>query len=188
MDFKKEYQLSWKFISECRREIYWIVGAFFLFAVLGFAFAERLGFILDTLRGIVSETEGLDTLHLIIYIFLNNFSSALYGMVGGLLLGIIPFMNSIGNGTVLGFVAKSVAEKSSLLQLWRIFPHGIFELPAIFIALGIGVKMGQFWFSKNPKKEFVRVARNALRVVAFVIIPLLLVAAIIEGILIGILK
>jgi len=30
--------------------------------------------------------------------------------------------------------------------LWRLVPHGIFELPAVFISLGLGIKLGTFIF------------------------------------------
>ncbi|HJX50295.1 MAG TPA: stage II sporulation protein M, partial [Candidatus Nanoarchaeia archaeon] len=68
--------------------------------------------------------------------------------------------------------------------LLRLLPHGIFEFPAIILALATGIRLGLFWFSDNKKKEFVKRVEGSLRVFLFVILPLLIIAAIIEGFLI----
>jgi len=68
--------------------------------------------------------------------------------------------------------------------LWRILPHGIFELPAVFIALGMGLKFGGFIFQKEKIKSLREYFWNSLRVFLFVVLPLLIIAGIIEGTLI----
>ena len=36
-------------------------------------------------------------------------------------------------------------------DLFRLLPHGIFELPAIFISLGLGLRFGMFIFQKEKE-------------------------------------
>ena len=74
------------------------------------------------------------------------------------------------------------------MVLWRIFPHGIFELPAVFISLGLGLKLGTFIFQRNKLKAFAEFFWNSLRVFLFIVLPLLIIAAIIEGSLIFLLE
>jgi stage II sporulation protein M len=97
-------------------------------------------------------------------------------------------MNVISNGIILGYVMKGVWIDSGISNFWRIFPHGIFELPAVFISLALGLKLGMFVFSKNPGREFLSRLKNSFIIFVVVVLPLLLVAAIIEGILIFLYK
>jgi len=69
-----------------------------------------------------------------------------------------------------------------------IFPHGVFELPAVFISLGLGVRFGTFMFSKNALSELKHRFIGSIKVFFFVIMPLLVLAAIIEGVLITFFK
>jgi uncharacterized membrane protein SpoIIM required for sporulation len=61
-------------------------------------------------------------------------------------------------------------------------------LPAIFVSFGLGIKFGTFIFYKEKMKHFGEFFINSLRVFIFVVLPLLIIAAIIEGSLISILK
>lgn len=180
------YQECFKYISGNRNYIFAVIFIFFTSAVLGAVFHSSLGFIDGILKKIVSNTEGLSTLGIIVFIFFNNLKASLFGMLGGLFFGVFPLINALSNGLVLGYVFEKVSSVSGFGEFWKILPHGIFELPAVFISLGIGVRLGMFIFSRNPRKEFVFNARQALKAFFLVIVPLLAVAAVIEGILIGI--
>jgi uncharacterized membrane protein SpoIIM required for sporulation len=46
------------------------------------------------------------------------------------------------------------------------------------------MKLGMFWFKNERKKELMRRLEGSLRVFLFVVLPLLIIAAIVEGILI----
>ena len=118
------------------------------------------------------------------FIFLNNAQSSFMGIVLGVLLGIFPVIATIANGFILGFVASLSVDSEGFFVLWRIFPHGIFELPAIFISFGLGLKTGTFVFQKKKFESFKNYLYNSLKVFLFIIIPLLIIAAIIEGTLI----
>ena len=91
---------------------------------------------------------------------------------------------AILNGYLVGFVASMAVGSGGVIVLWRILPHGIFELPAVFISLGLGLKFGTFIFQKKILESFRRFLWNSLRVFLLIVLPLLIIAAIIEGCLI----
>lgn len=140
--------------------------------------------ITELLNQLIEKTAGLTTLELIWFIFKNNTLVSLFGLILGVFLGIIPLLITALNGYVLGYVAKLLIKNNSTYHLWRLFPHGVFELPAIIISLGLGLKLGASLFTANPEREFLRRAVLSAKTFLFLILPLLAVAAIIEGILI----
>lgn len=188
MNEKNIFRESLILIYESRKYIYSIITIFVLSGIFGFVLADKLTFINDILKELVDKTEGLGTFDLIVFIFLNNLQSALLGMVLGLFFGIMPLINSVGNGVVLGFVFRKVYAFSGLNDFWRILPHGVFELPAIFIALGLGLRLGSTVFFKRDKNGVLYHLKKAILAFLCVILPLLLIAAIIEGLLIGLTK
>jgi len=90
----------------------------------------------------------------------------------------------ISNGFIPGFVAAITVKQEGIWSLWRLLPHGIFEMPAIFISFGMGIKLGTFIFEKEKKKTFIEYFKKSMLVFFTIIVPLLVVAAIIETILI----
>jgi len=187
---KEQYKKSWNYIKESKNFIYAAIIIFVVFALIGFFVpvpADIKAQIMDYIQKIIQKTEGLGGFGLITYIFANNIQSSFTGMVFGIVLGIFPVIGSIANGYMVGFVSAMSANAAGIGSLWRLFPHGIFELPAIFISFGLGIKFGTFFYDKNAKETFLSYLRNSLRVFIFVVIPLLIIAAIIEGSLIFIL-
>jgi len=185
--FRREYKLSFDYIKECKNFIYLAFGIFFFFSLVGLFLPvpESLQTkILEMIYELIQKTEGLGWGGLIEFIFLNNLQSSFFSMVFGGILGLLPVFSSIFNGYLLGFVAKITLQGEGIFSLWKILPHGIFELPAIFISFGVGIKFGTFIFQKNKSKSFQDYFWNSLRVFFFVIFPLLVIAAIIEGTLI----
>jgi len=63
-----------------------------------------------------------------------------------------------------------------------------FELPAVIFSVGIGLKIGLGLFGEDVVKNLKRNFREGLRFFVFVVIPMLVIAGIIEGLLIGILS
>ncbi|MDO8467671.1 MAG: stage II sporulation protein M [Nanoarchaeota archaeon] len=183
-----QYKLSWNYIKESQKYIWSIVILFFLFSLIGLFFPVPFGLegkLMDVLKELVAKTEGLKGLDLIGFIFWNNLQASFFGIVFGALLGLFPFLATVFNGYLLGFVSKIVIGKESIFSLWRLFPHGIFELPAVFISFGLGLRLGLFFIERNDK-DWKYYFVNSLRVFILIVIPLLIVAAIIEGILISI--
>ena len=184
---KENYLLSVNFIKESKVFIYFIMGIFFLFTMIGF-FVPTPEIISDQILKFIEEllrkTQDLSQFELIRFIFFNNIQSAFFGMIFGVLLGLFPVIFAISNGYVLGFVASFSVNVGGISVLWRLFPHGILELPAIFISLGLGLKIMTFIFEKNKLKTLKIYIKNSLRTFLFIVIPLLIIAAVIEGSLI----
>ena len=116
------------------------------------------------------------------------FGNNLRAMVLSTLYGFIPFLYlpalSMGvNAILLGMVASSVNGQWLLLAA-GILPHGIFELPALCLSLAAGLCLCQNinrYIRKNEKGIMKPLLLNILRVTGLVVIPLLVVAAIIES-------
>ncbi|MFH0711778.1 MAG: stage II sporulation protein M [archaeon] len=184
--FARNYGKCWNFFRELRWYMVFALGIFGLMFLVGFAypvfFREE---IFKFLAGMVDALEGKSVVELIVYIFLNNLKAGFVAIVSGVVVGIFPFVIGVVNGYLVGFVAKEAVMQEGIAVLWQLAPHGIFELPAILLSIGIGFKIGTSVFAgrKSVKYNFV----EGLRFFVFVILPLLLVAGIIEGILIGIL-
>ena len=116
------------------------------------------------------------------------FGNNLRAMVLSTLYGFIPFLYlpalSMGvNAILLGMVAASVNGQWLLLAA-GILPHGIFELPALCLSLAAGLCLCQNinrYIRKNENGIMKPLLLNILRVTGLVVIPLLVVAAIMES-------
>lgn len=183
--FADNYAKCWDYLGESKNFIFAVVGIFLAFFAVGF-FAPSPGFISGPLtaylKEIVGQIQGLSAIQLISFIFFNNAKTGFFGIVFGVVLGILPVAVSAFNGYVLGFVSRLSVNANGFLVLWRLLPHGIFELPAVFISLGMGMKLGAVILKKNGKikENFL----SALRVFISIVVPLLMIAAAIEGSLI----
>jgi stage II sporulation protein M len=186
--FLEEFKQSFAYVKESKKFIYAIAGIFFLFVLIGYfipAPQEIYSKIMEMIKQIMEQTKGMNQLELIKFIILNNSRSTFFGILLGTALGIFPLIISIANGYVLGFVALLSVNEGGILTLWKIFPHGIFELPAVFISLGLGLKLGTFIFHADKAKFFKEHFIKSLKVFFLIVIPLLIIAGIIEGTLIA---
>lgn len=186
---EENYSLSWKFLKQSKNYILFIFLLFIASIIFGFIFPVFFTdlinkFLLDTL----SQISSFDTSQLIAFIIQNNLKSSIIGLFSGLLLGIFPIFVCIINGYLLGFVlSKSVALAGPSVIL-KLLPHGIFELPALFISLGLGIKLGiEFLRAKQKLKTLAYNLQESLRVFVLIVLPLLVIAGIIEGLLIRLL-
>ncbi len=186
-DLKREYKECWDYIKDSKKFIFIIIAIFLGFAFVGFFFPAPdylVNQIMEFLKEILAKTEGLSTFQMISFIFFNNLKSGFFGMILGVLFGIFPILVAVANGYILGFVFALSVSNEGILSLFRIFPHGIFELPAIFISLGLGLRLGALVFKKNKKKFFKKNLINSLKTFWWIVVPLLIIAGIIEGCLV----
>ena len=181
IDLGEQFSDAKKYLFGSKNYIYSIVAIFILSAVIGFIFASEFSFIDEILKGILNETYDLNWIEMIFFIMQNNMQVSFMAMLAGIFFGIFPFLNAIANGVVLGYVGSIVSAEVGFLELWRILPHGIFELPAVFISLGFGVRLGVAVFKR---RNIGRELYGALNAFLMIIVPLLVIAAVIEGILI----
>jgi len=162
---------------------FWIIGMLLLvsFAV-GFLFPV---FFVDAIQEFITELSqqitGMSFRQLFIFISQNNIKSAFFGLAFGIFLGIFPIAFTVVNGYVIGFVSGKIAESFGAINLLRLLPHGIFEIPAIIISLGLGLKLGALLFQKDLKKNLRYNVENSLKVFVFIVLPFLILAALIEA-------
>ena len=154
-----QFREALRYISESKRFIYAIVVLFFVGALFGFLLHNYLGVLDSILRSLVDQTKGLFGFDLIAFIFRNNMEASLFSILYGFFLGVFPLLSSLGNGIVLGYVAQKAQIASGFITLWRLLPHGIFELPAVLISLGLGMRLGLGFFELS----FSRYKRNRFR-------------------------
>jgi stage II sporulation protein M len=187
----REYRESWNYLKESKKFIYLATGIFFLFLLIGF-FIPTPQFIYDEIikfiRELMNQTQDMSQLDMIGFIISNNVQTTFLNIIFGAFFGIFPLIDAVANGYVLGFVSSISVNNSGLLSLWKILPHGIFELPAVFISFGLGLKTGMFIFHKDKIKTLKNYFINSLKVFLLIIVPLLIIAGIIEGTLIFLLK
>jgi uncharacterized membrane protein SpoIIM required for sporulation len=117
-------------------------------------------------------------------IMTNNLSVAFVTFAAGITAGIGTLYYLILNGFLLGVVAAACAARGMSLSLWSfVAPHGVFELPAIFIAGGAGLRLAQGLLFPGvlPRRDAIRTAgADAVRLVLGVV-PVLVMAGVIEA-------
>ncbi len=121
-------------------------------------------------------------------IIFTNLWAAILGIFSGVLL--LPvLLLSLFNGYMFGaVVSRSLAIADLSQVLMNILPHALFEIPAIIISYGLGLAIGFTWFNvelswKKRGLEIIKKYKDAFFVFMAIIIPLVILAGIIEGIL-----
>jgi stage II sporulation protein M len=160
------------------------------FALVGFFYPIFMqGQIQSYVDQVLQETESLNQTSLIGFIFLNNLKASFLSMIFGVFFGVFPIVTVLANGYLIGFVARYAVNSDGIFVLWRILPHGVFEIPALLISIGLGLKLGiSFWSKKEKFNHLKKDLVECLRCFIFVIVPLLFLAGIIEGLLIFLFK
>ncbi len=183
---KKNYSLSWKYIKESSTYILLVIFLLFfgVFTALIYQPPLLIESIKTFMESILRDTSNFNVFEMVVYILNNNLKNSFFSLFLGIFLGLVPIFTALSNGYVLGFVCEKSVLVAGPLVLLRLVPHGIFEFPAIILALAMGTRLGLFWFSSEKKKEFIKRVEGSLRVFLFVVLPLLIIAAIIEGLLI----
>ncbi len=184
------YKKSWNYIKELKIFIFVIILIFLASLVLGYFYhSEEISLIiLKYLEEVLNVSQGFNFLQMTSFIFWNNLQVGFMGILFGVFLGIPSALFTLFNGYVVGFVSSLAVSSSGASSLMGLLPHGIFELPAIFFSFAMGVKLGSFVFYRDKMNKFVYFFKESLRVFLFVVLPLLIVAAIVESFLIFNLK
>ena len=118
-------------------------------------------------------------------IFANNLVKAAAALFGGIVAGIGTVYFLFVNGFILGALWYDLAsEYPYALVAGSIAPHGIFELFAIFVAGGGGLRLGRAAVSRIVRRSRAQSLRQeiqqAARIFLFFIAPFLLIAAAVE--------
>jgi uncharacterized membrane protein SpoIIM required for sporulation len=117
-------------------------------------------------------------------IMTNNISVSILTFAGGIVGGIGTVWLEFFNGLMMGVIGTACWLHGMSEKLWSfVTPHGVLELPAIFIAGGAGLRLAQgLLFPGYLSRRASVVAAGAEAIKLFLgVIPILVVAGIIEG-------
>ena len=163
---KEEYKKSFDYLKNSKNFIYSAIIIFLIFLAIGLFFQDLVNLIfrnlfgvnlnqliLDFIKQLLEKTQGMNQKELIGFIFVNNLLSSFVGLAVGSIFAIIPLFSCITNGYLLGYVLSVSVKVEGIMSIWKLFPHGIFELPAVFISLGLGFRLGTYPFHSNNKER-----------------------------------
>jgi uncharacterized membrane protein SpoIIM required for sporulation len=117
-------------------------------------------------------------------IMANNISVSVGAFAGGILAGTGTVYMMLFNGLLLGVIGVACQRAGLAVSLWSfVAPHGVLELPAIFIAGGAGLILARALLAPGDRTRSDALAESgALAVRLFLgVIPMLVVAGLIEG-------
>lgn len=178
MNLKKLYKDGWQLIKNSKIYLLIISALFIVSIIIGFLFPVFFAdFIEKFIQDTLAKTSGMGFWQLLLFILENNVATSLVGLLLGIIFGIIPLFLVFFNGYVLGFVANKSAAVAGASILWRLVPHGIFEIPALILSLALGLRLG-FFFTR--KKKIIKELASILKTFFIFVVPLLIVAAVIE--------
>jgi uncharacterized membrane protein SpoIIM required for sporulation len=119
-------------------------------------------------------------------IMTNNLAVAFSTFALGITAGLGTIWMMVLNGLLLGVIAAATGRAGMSMQLWSfVAPHGVLELPAIFIAGGAGLEIarGLLFPGLLPRRESLARAGGRAARLLLGTVPLLFIAGIIEGFL-----
>lgn len=175
-----------------RRLVPYLIGSLALF-LLGFGAGllivyrvpERADQLIENLAAFVQTFAGMPPWRLAIAIFLNNSIKTLTAILLGTLLGIMPVAFLLANGAALGVaLTRSIQNRGLMDSLASIAPHGVIELPAVFLGTSIGLLLGMQSIERLRGRSEISIGTEVfagLRYFSTVILPLLLLAALVEA-------
>ena len=138
-----------------------------------------------SIGGLLQMFRGLSKIQLATTIFLNNALKTLMAIMLGIVLGIVPALFLLANGVVLGVVFLISTQAHGLwLSTLAVLPHGMIELPAVFLGTSIGLMLGDRAVKRLRRKSAASMAGEfgrALKFFIMPIVPLLIAAALVEA-------
>ncbi len=153
-----------------------------VFPDIAAGFVER--FTAQVQQSGIIETDG--TVH-VGALFANNIRASFYTLVYGLLPFIYLPALALGlNSMLLGALASYYAHTGLSLAYFfvGVLPHGIFELPALVISIALGLHLCEKITQRLRHKVHgivLPAINDAMRVMLFVCLPLLLIASLVEA-------
>lgn len=165
-------------LKESRKIILIISSLFFFSILIGGFFPKYFHNNLESdLMNLIEGAPTDDYFSLFKFILLNNAKSSLIALILGITI-IIPFLILVINGYIIGAVMNNAISENGFVAIFSLVPHGIFEIPAFLISISYGIIIGMSLFSKDKiSDKYI----EGLKTYLIVVLPLLLIAAIIES-------
>lgn len=117
-------------------------------------------------------------------IMTNNLSVSFAAFAMGITAGVGTVWMMALNGMLIGVITAACWQAGMSLSLWSfVAPHGVLELPAIFIAGGAGLRLAYAWLFPEFLSRRDSLKQGGAEAVKLLLgtIPLLIIAGIIEG-------
>lgn len=167
------------------------VGTFVLLTIFTtYLFGENpeltqtlLSTVIDKFQGLMENGEIS-----LVSLFLNNLQASVLGILVGLIPFLfLPLLGIFSNAAILGLVFSS--SQAAVVPLWKvvvfgILPHGIFELTAVFLCYAMGIcicwNLSKKIIGQRKRENMKDLLQNCFRTTVLIVIPLLVVAALIE--------
>jgi len=189
---KTQYRMSIDFLlRDLSMYIFLTICTFVLLTIFStYLFGENpeltktlLSTVIDKFQGIIENGEIS-----LINLFLNNLQASVLGVLVGLIPFLfLPVLGIFSNAAVLGLVFSSY--QTTAIPLWKIvvfgiLPHGIFELTAVFLCYAMGIcicwNLTKKIIGHRKRENMKELLQNCLRTTALIVVPLLIVAALVE--------
>lgn len=124
-----------------------IVAVFSICLAIGYSIGMTLpsltGNTISDLKDQVGTLKETSSLGFMLGIFENNVIKCFLAAILGLAAGVAPLAFTVANGFVVGIAVGYVMGDSGLLYvLVGMLPHGIIEMPMVFLSGAIGLKLG----------------------------------------------
>jgi stage II sporulation protein M len=140
--------------------------------------------IADIFRKLVNKFSEYEGVVLFFNIFIQNARATLVIICSGIFFSFFPVLATVLNGMIIGYIIGNIESFSNLTKLEGLLytlPHGIFEIPAVILAISLGIKIGLWPFYKNKIHYIKKAAVRSIQCYLIIIIPLLLIAGFIEA-------
>lgn len=138
--------------------------------------------VVDKFQGIMENGE-ISWIQLLI----NNLQASILGVLVGLVPFLfLPLLGIFSNAAVLGLVFSTIVTATPLWKIiiFGILPHGIFELTAVFLCYSMGISicwnLSKKIVGHKQHENMKGLLQNCLRVSVLIVIPLLIIAALVE--------
>lgn len=188
-----------RLLREGRPWIQWAFGLFLFGAMSGYLLASsrpdmaatQLRSLVEVLQGIGQRViESESPFERTFIIFENNTIAALRMMAGGAIIGLLPALGTLSNGFLVGVILVLAGQSggvsgtpvSPMLLAISVLPHGIIELPALWLATAWGMRLGLVWLGPAGKGRrlaaFGQVGLETVQMFLLVVVLLAIAAAI----------
>ncbi len=180
--FLESYKSCKLTISNAKKHIVLSILIFIFGIIIGYTYFHGSKILYTSFLSLVRKIYSDYYLLVVSNIFFHNIIIAYLSLRIGVLLGIFPFINVLITGAMIGWLFANIPIGYHFKAFAMLIPHGVFELPAMFLSSGVGMWRIRLLYVPNYEKASKDNVQEIHKLFLFIIFPLLLVAAFIEGI------
>ncbi|WP_254762524.1 stage II sporulation protein M [Natrinema marinum] len=133
--------------DEHRRYVGFAAGLFAVGILIGIALMAAGYNLLEIIQEALGQPlfpdiSGQSRAELAQFLLLNNSRAFILSILGALTLGLLTAWAMLFNGVIVGNIGAYIASEVGIGYIVvGLLPHGIFELPALFVAAGVGFRL-----------------------------------------------